>query len=185
MTPREVIDLATEREAKIVDVRFVDLPGIWQHFSMPVSADVPMVMIGPGTGLAPFRAFIEERLVTGANGPNWLFFGEQRRASDFFYEEELSRYVSDGCLRLDVAFSRDQAEKVYVQHRMREQGRDLWAWLQNGAEVFVCGDKDRMAADVDRELHRIVEVHGGKTPEQAREYVEGLKQSKRYKRDVY
>jgi sulfite reductase (NADPH) flavoprotein alpha-component len=156
-----------------------------KHFSMPASPHVPMIMVGPGTGLAPFRAFIEERVATGASGLSWLFFGEQRRASDFFYEDQLTKYAKDGQLRLDVAFSRDQAEKVYVQHRMREHGRDVWAWLENGAEFFVCGDKDRMAADVDRELHQIVERHGGKTPEQAHEYVETLRQSKRYKRDVY
>ena len=156
-----------------------------KHFAMPVSGDTPMIMIGPGTGLAPFRAFIEERRVTGATGRNWLFFGEQRRASEFFYEEELTAYDRDGTLRLDVAFSRDQAEKVYVQHRMRERARELWEWLEEGAEVFVCGDKDRMAADVDRELLRIVESEGGRTPDQAREYVESLRRSKRYKRDVY
>jgi len=156
-----------------------------KHFAMPASADTPMIMVGPGTGLAPFRAFVEERLATGARGRNWLFFGEQRRASDFFYESELTRYAAANSLRLDVAFSRDQAEKIYVQHRMREHARDVWSWLEDGAEVFVCGDKDRMAADVDRELHRIVETEGGRTPEQAHEYVEGLRQSKRYKRDVY
>jgi len=156
-----------------------------KHFAMPASPDAPMIMVGPGTGLAPFRAFVEERIATGASGSSWLFFGEQRRASDFFYEEQLTKYAKDGHLRLDVAFSRDQAEKVYVQHRMREHGRDLWDWLEKGAEFFVCGDKDRMAADVDKELHQIVERHGGKTPEQAHEYVEALRQSKRYKRDVY
>ena len=156
-----------------------------KHFSMPADAAVPMIMIGPGTGLAPFRAFIEERRALGAPGRNWLFFGEQRRASDFFYEDELSGYVRDGHLRLDVAFSRDQAAKVYVQHRMREQARDVWAWLEDGAEIFVCGDKERMAADVDRELHQIVETAGGRTPEQAHEYIEKLRQTKRYKRDVY
>jgi sulfite reductase (NADPH) flavoprotein alpha-component len=156
-----------------------------KHFAMPGDLTAPMIMIGPGTGLAPFRAFIEERRALGAPGRNWLFFGEQRRTTDFFYEDELTTYVRDGFLRLDVAFSRDQAEKVYVQHRMREQARDLWAWLEDGAEVFVCGDKERMAADVDRELHSIVETAGGRTSEQAREYVEMLKRTKRYKRDVY
>jgi len=156
-----------------------------KHFSLPASGATPLIMIGPGTGLAPFRAFVEERRVLGATGRNWLFFGEQHRATDFFYGEELTRYVSDGFLRLDCAFSRDQAAKVYVQHRMQEQGRDIWAWLEDGAEVFVCGDKDRMAADVDRELHRIVETEGGRSPAQASEYVEQLRQTKRYKRDVY
>lgn len=156
-----------------------------KHFAMPADPETPMIMVGPGTGLAPFRAFIEDRRVSAARGRNWLFFGEQRRASDFFYEDEFSRDVADGFLRLDVAFSRDQAEKVYVQHRMREGGRDLWAWLQDGAEFFVCGDKERMAADVDRELHSIAERHGGLSPDAAAEYVEGLRKAKRYKRDVY
>ncbi len=156
-----------------------------RHFAMPADPSRPMIMVGPGTGLAPFRAFIEDRRATGATGRNWLFFGEQRRATDFFYEDEWAGYVASGLLRMDVAFSRDQAQKVYVQHRMREQARDLWAWLEDGAEFFVCGDKERMAADVDRELHHIAETVGGKTPDQAHEYVEELRKSKRYKRDVY
>jgi len=156
-----------------------------RHFAMPDDPARPMIMIGPGTGLAPFRAFVEERRATGATGRNWLFFGEQRRASDFFYEAEWAEYVAGGLLRMDVAFSRDQAHKVYVQHRLRDHARDVWAWLDDGAELFVCGDKERMAADVDRELHQIVETAGGKTPDQAREYVEEMRRSKRYKRDVY
>jgi sulfite reductase (NADPH) flavoprotein alpha-component len=156
-----------------------------KHFAMPASPDTPMIMIGPGTGLAPFRAFVEERRALGARGRNWLFFGEQRRATDFFYEAELTGYERDGLLRLSLAFSRDQAHKVYVQHRMREAARDVWAWLEEGAEIFVCGDKERMAADVDRELHDIAATVGGKTPDQAREYIEQLRQTKRYKRDVY
>jgi sulfite reductase (NADPH) flavoprotein alpha-component len=156
-----------------------------KHFAMPADQETPMIMVGPGTGLAPFRAFIEDRRVTGARGRNWLFFGEQRRASDFFYEDEFTQNVADKFLRLDVAFSRDQAEKIYVQHKMREAGRDLWAWLQDGAEFFVCGDKERMAADVERELHAIAERHGGLSPDAAKDYVEGLRKTKRYKRDVY
>jgi sulfite reductase (NADPH) flavoprotein alpha-component len=156
-----------------------------RHFAMPTDPARPLIMVGPGTGLAPFRAFIEERRAAGATGRNWLFFGEQRRATDFFYESEWDTYVRDGLLRLDTAFSRDQAQKVYVQHRMREQARDLWAWLEDGAEFFVCGDKERMAADVDRELLTIAETVGGRTPDQAKEYVEVLRKSKRYKRDVY
>jgi len=152
---------------------------------MPVDPATPLIMVGPGTGIAPFRAFIEERRVTGAPGRNWLFFGEQRRSSDFFYEAEFTTYEREGVLRLDTAFSRDQAQKIYVQHRMREQARDIYAWLEDGAEFFVCGDKERMAADVDLELHRIVETVGGKTPDQAKEYVEHLRKTKRYKRDVY
>jgi sulfite reductase (NADPH) flavoprotein alpha-component len=156
-----------------------------KHFAMPADPSTPMIMVGPGTGLAPFRSFIEERHVTGARGRNWLFFGEQRRASDFFYESELTTYARDGFLRLDTAFSRDQAEKIYVQHHMREQAHDIWDWLESGAELFVCGDKERMAADVDRELHHIAETVGGKTSEQAAEYVDNLRKTKRYKRDVY
>ncbi len=156
-----------------------------KHFAMPADPSTPMIMIGPGTGLAPFRAFIEERRVLGSSGRNWLFFGEQRRKTDFFYESELCQYTRDGFLRLDLAFSRDQASKLYVQHRMHEQARDLWAWIEDGAEIFVCGDKERMAADVDHELHAIAESVGGKTPDEAQEYVEALKTSKRYKRDVY
>jgi sulfite reductase (NADPH) flavoprotein alpha-component len=156
-----------------------------RHFAMPADGATPLIMVGPGTGLAPFRAFIQERRAVGAKGPNWLFFGEQHRASDFFYEEEFATYVHDGLLRLDVAFSRDQAAKIYVQHRMQEQARDLWRWLEDGAAFYVCGDKERMASDVDRELHRVVEVEGGRSPDQAREYVETLRRTKRYQRDVY
>jgi sulfite reductase (NADPH) flavoprotein alpha-component len=155
------------------------------HFAMPPDPTTPMIMIGPGTGLAPFRAFLEERRVTGATGPNWLFFGEQRRDTDFYYEAELTELARDGFLRLDTAFSRDQAEKIYVQHRMRQQARDIWDWLEAGAELFVCGDKARMAADVDRELHTIVETIGGRTADAAKDYVQRLKAAKRYKRDVY
>jgi sulfite reductase (NADPH) flavoprotein alpha-component len=156
-----------------------------RHFGMPADHSTPMIMVGPGTGLAPFRAFIEERRAAGATGKNWLFFGEQHRATEFFYQDELLAYAHDGLLRLDLAFSRDQAQKIYVQHRMREHAADLWAWIDDGAEIFVCGDKDRMAADVDAELHRVIETEGGKTPDQAKEYVDQLKRSKRYKRDVY
>ncbi|ODS55463.1 MAG: hypothetical protein ABS36_09920 [Acidobacteria bacterium SCN 69-37] len=156
-----------------------------RHFAMPADPATPMIMVGPGTGLAPFRAFLQERRATGATGRNWLFFGEQRRASDFFYGDELTGYARDGFLRLDLAFSRDQAHKIYVQDRLREQAADVWAWLEDGAEVFVCGDKDRMAADVERELLQVIETAGGRTPDQAREYLEQLRLGKRYKRDVY
>jgi sulfite reductase (NADPH) flavoprotein alpha-component len=155
------------------------------HFAMPADPATPMIMIGPGTGIAPFRAFLEERRALGSPGRNWLFFGEQHRASEFYYGEELEAFQHGGLLRLDTAFSRDQPQKIYVQHRMHEHARDIWAWLDEGAEVFVCGDKAHMAADVDRELHLIAERVGGKTPEQAREYIEKLKDEKRYKRDVY
>ena len=156
-----------------------------KHFALPADPSTPIIMVGPGTGLAPFRAFIQERLVTGAPGRNWLFFGEQRRTTDFFYESELTGYQRDGFLRLDLAFSRDQPQKMYVQHRMLEQAKDIWAWLEDGAEFFVCGDKERMAADVDHALHEIAQTAGGKTSDQAHEYIEALKAAKRYKRDVY
>ncbi len=156
-----------------------------KHFGMPASGDTPMIMVGPGTGVAPFRAFLEEREALGAKGRNWLFFGEQRRAQDFFYEDQFTGWVNSGMLRLDTAFSRDQERKIYVQDRMRENERDIWKWIDEGAEFFVCGDKLRMATDVDNELKRIIEVAGGKTPEQAQEYVETMRKTKRYKRDVY
>ena len=156
-----------------------------RHFAMPADPSTPMIMVGPGTGLAPFRAFLEERQATGATGRNWLFFGEQHRATDFFYGDELTAWARGGFLRLDLAFSRDQDHKVYVQHRMRERARDVWAWLEDGAELFVCGDKERMAADVDRELLAIIQSAGGRTEDQAREYVDELRRTKRYKRDVY
>ena len=154
-------------------------------FRLPEDGNTPIIMVGPGTGVAPFRAFLEERAATGATGRNWLFFGEQRRASEYFYEAEFEAWRAGGFLRLDLAFSRDQAEKIYVQHRMREHGADIYAWLEEGAEFFVCGDKERMASDVDAALVAIVEQHGGRTADQAREYVEELKKTKRYKRDVY
>jgi sulfite reductase (NADPH) flavoprotein alpha-component len=143
-------------------------------------------MVGPGTGLAPFRAYLQERQATGAPGKNWLFFGEQRVASDFFYQDELERMLKQGTLtRLDTAFSRDQAHKIYVQHRLAENAAEIYRWLEDGAHFYVCGDAARMAKDVDVTLHKIVEEHGARTPEQAAEYVENLKKTKRYKRDVY
>lgn len=157
-----------------------------KHFRLPENTDTPVIMVGPGTGVAPFRAYLQERKVTGAKGRNWLFFGEQTRSKDFLYEQELTGLVADGILnRLDVAFSRDQEHKIYVQDKMREAGADLWAWLQEGAHFYVCGDGARMAKDVDTELHRIAETHGGKTPEEAAAFVESLKKEKRYKKDVY
>jgi sulfite reductase (NADPH) flavoprotein alpha-component len=156
-----------------------------KHFFLPPDGQTPIIMVGPGTGVAPFRAFVEERQALGHQGRNWLFFGEQRRAHDFFYEDQFTKWVNDGFLRLDTAFSRDQGEKVYVQHRIDQNSKDIWKWLEEGADFFVCGDKTRMATDVDGALHRVIEKEGGKTPEQAKEYVEALKKTKRYKRDVY
>jgi sulfite reductase (NADPH) flavoprotein alpha-component len=155
-------------------------------FRLPEDPSTPIIMIGPGTGLAPFRAYLEERKARGASGKNWLFFGEQRRNCDFFYKEQLEELQKEGVLtRFDAAFSRDQPHKIYVQHRMLENSKDIFDWLESGAQFFVCGDAARMAKDVDVALHQIVEKHGGKTPGQAAEYVEALRKEKRYKRDVY
>jgi sulfite reductase (NADPH) flavoprotein alpha-component len=143
-------------------------------------------MVGPGTGIAPFRAFIQDRVASGATGRNWLFFGDQKRATDYLYEEEWQVYLEREQLsRLDLAFSRDQVEKVYVQDRMRQNAAELWRWLQAGAYFFVCGDAKRMAKDVDAALHEIVVAQGGLTPAMAVEYVKSLKREKRYQRDVY
>lgn len=155
-------------------------------FRVPPSGDTPMIMIGPGTGVAPFRAFLHERRATGTTGRNWLFFGEQRAATDFFYREELEAMRADGHLtKLSTAFSRDQPEKIYVQHRMLEEAAGLWAWLEEGAHLYVCGDAARMAKDVDLALHRVVETAGERSKEDAEAYVQKLKADKRYQRDVY
>lgn len=155
-------------------------------FRLPADPARPVIMVGPGTGIAPFRAFLEERRAIGASGENWLLFGDQQRACDFLYEDELTSWASDGLLtRLDLAFSRDQPEKIYVQHRMEQGAAELWRWLEDGAHFYVCGDAKRMAKDVDAALHAIIEKAGGKTPDQAAEYVANLKSAKRYQRDVY
>ena len=164
--------------------------GVFVHtspgFRLPADGKTPVIMVGPGTGVAPFRAFLQERAATGAKGKNWLFFGDQRRELDFLYRDELEKYAGGGVLsRLDLAFSRDQAEKVYVQHRMKEAAKELWGWLQEGAHFYVCGDARRMALDVDHALHAVVAEQGGMTPEAAKEYVKGLTKAKRYQRDVY
>lgn len=155
-------------------------------FKPPASGDTPMILVGPGTGIAPFRAFLEERQATGAKGRNWLFFGDRCRASDFLYEEQLAAWHRDGLLtRLDLAFSRDQAEKIYVQHRMLEHAAEIWSWLETGAHFYVCGDASRMAKDVEAALHTIIEKAGGKMTDEAKTYVETLRSEKRYQRDVY
>ena len=145
-----------------------------------------MIMVGPGTGIAPFRAFLEEREVRGAKGINWLFFGDQHRESDFIYADQIAGMSDSGLLsRVDLAFSRDQEKKIYVQHRMTENGKALFGMLEEGGHFYVCGDATRMAKDVDAALHRIVEQHGSHSEEQAIEYVNQLKLEKRYVRDVY
>lgn len=156
-----------------------------KNFKLP-DDDVPIIMIGPGTGVAPFRAFLEERETRGAKGRNWLFFGAQHFHTDFYYQIEWLRWRAKGLLtRIDVAFSRDQAEKVYVQHRLLEQARELYAWLQDGAQVYVCGDAGRMAHDVHAALTETLMVGGGLSAEAAAEYMTGLQKDKRYHRDVY
>ncbi|WP_371501679.1 molybdopterin-dependent oxidoreductase [Kitasatospora sp. NBC_00374] len=156
------------------------------HFRPPADPATPMIMVGPGTGVAPFVGFLEERQARGHTAPNWLFFGEQRAATDFYYREELAAFRASGHLdRLDLAFSRDQRSKIYVQDRMREHGPRLWTWLRNGAHFYVCGDAGRMARDVDLALREIVSVHGGLDEEEAAAYVKQLAADKRYVRDVY
>ena len=157
-----------------------------KKFRLPKDGDAPMIMIGPGTGIAPFRAFLHERRALGATGRNWLFFGERSAATDFLYRDELEAMQKDTHLtRLDLAFSRDQEQKVYVQDRMLEQAPMFWSWLQNGASVYVCGDASRMAKDVDATIHAIAEKQGHMDPEAAREFVSNLKDQHRYHRDVY
>jgi sulfite reductase (NADPH) flavoprotein alpha-component len=157
-----------------------------KHFRLPPNGDTPIIMVGPGTGIAPFRAFLQERRATGAKGANWLFFGAQRSRCDFFYKGELESMQQEGVLaRLDTAFSRDQDFKVYVQNRMLENASELWNWLEQGAHFYVCGDANRMAKDVDKALHKIVQAAGGRSEEAASEYIQKLKSDKRYQRDVY
>ncbi|BBA98150.1 putative assimilatory nitrate reductase large subunit [Actinacidiphila reveromycinica] len=156
------------------------------NFRPPADPSTPMVMIGPGTGVAPFVGFLDERRARGDRGPNWLFFGERHRATDFYYEPELTAHLDGGTLaRLDTAFSRDQRAKVYVQDRMREHGSRLWRWLQDGAHLYVCGDAARMAKDVDRALREVAAAHGGLDRDAADAYVKRLAAEKRYVRDVY
>ncbi|MGC3992363.1 MAG: sulfite reductase subunit alpha [Chthoniobacteraceae bacterium] len=155
-------------------------------FRLPQNGEVPIIMVGPGTGVAPFRAFLHDRKATGAKGGNWLFFGDQRAATDFYYQDELDAMMVDGFLtKLSTAFSRDQMEKIYVQTRMLEEAAELWKWLEQGAHFYVCGDASRMAKDVDAALHKVCETAGGLTPEAASEYITKLKNDKRYQRDVY
>ena len=156
-------------------------------FRLPEDGNTPIIMVGPGTGVAPFRAYLQERRAVGAKGKNWLFFGSQKAACNYFYREEFDEMQKDGFLtRLDLAWSRDQEKKVYVQDRMMENAAEIWKWMDGeGAHFFVCGDARRMAKDVDAALRKIVAEHGGKDPDAANEYVEKLKSDKRYKRDVY
>ncbi len=156
-----------------------------KNFKLPASVDTPIIMVGPGTGIAPFRAFVEQRELQG-DGRNWLFFGDQHFDTDFLYQTEWQQWLSNGVLdRLHVAFSRDQNEKLYVQHRMMENAKDLYGWLEEGAHFYVCGDESRMAHDVHAALISIVEAQGGKSKEDAEAYVKQLQKDRRYQRDVY
>ena len=166
-------------------------PGVFVHsnkaFRLPDDGDKPVIMVGPGTGVAPFRAFLEERKISGAKGWNWLFFGNPHEKEDFLYKDELEQMQKGGVLtKLDLAFSRDQAEKIYVQNRMLENGAELWKWLNDeGGYFYVCGDASRMAKDVDAALHEIAQKHGGLSEANAKEFIKQLKKEKRYARDVY
>ena len=156
------------------------------NFALPGNPETPVIMIGPGTGIAPFRAFLHERKAVAAPGPNWLFFGHQRQATDFFYRDELQDMQASGLLtRLSLAWSRDGAQKFYVQDRMREVGPALWQWLEKGAHVYVCGDAKRMAKDVEAAMVDIAAEHGGRSREDAVDFVARLKKAGRYQADVY
>jgi sulfite reductase (NADPH) flavoprotein alpha-component len=156
------------------------------HFGLPDDGGCDIIMVGPGTGIAPFRAFLQERVAVGAKGRNWVFFGDQHRATDYLYENEWSDWLANGRLmRIDTAFSRDQAVKVYVQDRLRENAAELWHWIRNGANFYVCGDARRMARDVDQALHDIIAEQGRVDVAVAAEYVRQMKKDRRYQRDVY
>jgi sulfite reductase (NADPH) flavoprotein alpha-component len=157
-----------------------------RKFRLPQQAAAPVIMIGPRTGIAPFRAFLHERRALGSSGRNWLFFGERSAATDFLYRDELEAMQKDKHLtRLDLAFSRDQDHKIYVQDRMLEQAPLFWSWLQDGASIYVCGDASRMSKDVDATLHTIVEQQGHMDCDAAKDFVQTIKDQQRYYRDVY
>ncbi|MBU5351365.1 assimilatory sulfite reductase (NADPH) flavoprotein subunit [Paenibacillus silvae] len=165
------------------------LPVYIQHnpnFKLPENPDAPIIMVGPGTGVAPFRAFLGEREEIGAEGKTWLFYGDQHFSTDFLYQTEWQRWLKDGVLtKMDVAFSRDTEQKVYVQHRMLEHSKELYQWIQEGASIYICGDEKKMAHDVHAALISILQQEGGLSPEQAADYMTRLQQEKRYQRDVY
>ena len=157
-----------------------------KNFKLPEDSSTPIIMVGPGTGIAPFRAFIEERKATGARGKNWLFFGDRSQSTDYLYQNEWETYQKDSILTdLDLAWSRDQAEKVYVQHKMLEKKEQLWSWLGDGAVFYVCGDASRMAKDVDQALRTIAQEEGSMSEEDASAWVKNLQKEKRYLKDVY
>ena len=175
----------SERATENCDIPCFITPG--KGFRLPEpDDDVPIIMCGPGTGIAPFRAFLQERKETNAKGDAWLLFGEIHEESCYFYKDEWEKFLEDGTLnKISTAWSRDQADKVYVQHKIIEEGAQFWSWLEEGAIFYVCGDAERMAPDVDKALHQIIMDHGGKSEEEAEEYVSEMKTNKRYRRDVY
>ncbi len=159
---------------------------ISKKFKLPENGDTDIIMVGPGTGIAPFRAFLEERRILGTKGRNWLFFGNPHEKTDYFYKDEFAAMQADGLLtKINCAWSRDQAHKVYVQHHIRENAAELWSWIDGGANFYVCGDATYMAKDVDDALHALIAEHGGKSEEEAAAYVEQMKKDHRYQRDVY
>ena len=156
------------------------------HFRLPENTDTPVIMVGPGTGIAPFRAFMQERDAQGAEGKNWLFFGNPNFTQDFLYQVEWQGYVKSGLVdKITLAFSRDQKDKIYVQHRLTENGKEVWEWLEAGAHFYVCGDATHMAKDVEAALVSIIQEHGGKSEEDAKAYIVALRKAKRYQKDVY
>jgi sulfite reductase (NADPH) flavoprotein alpha-component len=155
-------------------------------FRLPASGDTPIIMVGPGTGIAPFRAFLQERQAAAAKGPAWLFFGHQRQNTDFLYEDELHQFLASGTLgKLSLAWSRDTDRKVYVQDKMRDEAEVLWSWIAGGAHFYVCGDAKRMAVDVEATLIAICEQHGGMDSARARQFLKDLRATGRYQTDVY
>lgn len=156
-----------------------------KNFRLPEDGNTPIIMVGPGTGIAPFRAFWQQRIADNAPGANWLFFGNPYKATDGCYEDEIAPLVESGKLRLSVAWSRDQAHKIYVQNLMEEAGAEIWQWLESGAAVYMCGDANRMAKDVEKALLTIIATHGKRTEEEAAEYLKNMKAAKRYQKDVY
>ncbi len=155
------------------------------HFTLPADDHAPIIMVGPGTGVAPFRAFMQERIHRQAKGKNWLFFGDRHRRSDYYYRDFWEDLSGRGILKLDAAFSRDQEHKIYVQHRMHHSAKEFFSWLEEGAYFYVCGDANRMAKDVDSMLHAIVQEQGAMSPESAKAYIKSLRANKRYLADVY
>lgn len=188
MNQRERKGVASTYLADRVPVEAPELPVFVapSKFRLPPNDEMDIIMVGPGTGVAPFRAFLQERIHRGAAGRNWLFFGDQHRATDYLYGDEFEAWHKQGKLdELSLAFSRDQQHKVYVQHLMKERARDLWLWLREGACFYVCGDANHMAVSVDEALHRIAEEQGKMDEEEARAYIKMLKLEGRYQRDVY